>query len=62
MENLIIKYCRLADGKDSPRTHASWCELETGLWHSCDCYLGWHREELSILLFRIKHEIRSERG
>lgn len=34
---LILKYCR--DLAAMRKEHARWCELETGLWHSCDCGL-----------------------
>ena len=51
----ILEYCRKADAKNATRQHASWCELETGLWHTCDCYLGWHRDDLDNLLWQIKY-------
>lgn len=60
LTELKIKYCRLADG-NPPRYHADWCELVTGLWHSCDCYYGSHCEQLGILLYRIKNYVGSER-
>ena len=53
MTNLILEYCRKADARNAPKMHANWCELETGLWHTCDCCLGWHREELANLLWII---------
>lgn len=45
-QQMMLEYCRLVDGK---RNHANWCELTTGLWHSCDCHLADRNTRLIVL-------------
>ena len=43
---LLARYLRqMAPFVEQKYPHSEWCELETGLWHTCDCGAAEDREK-----------------